>query len=46
MSNHPEHDFHEEPHLSLDDAQYAIVALALTSFTLIVFVLIIILWMT
>ncbi|MGB9096644.1 hypothetical protein [Erwinia sp.] len=46
MSERPENDYPEEPRFPLDDAQFAIVVLALTSFTLIMFVLIITLWMT
>ncbi|WP_338562806.1 hypothetical protein [Erwinia sp. E_sp_B04_7] len=46
MNSHPENDYPKEPRLPLDDAQFAIVVLALTSFTLIGFVLSVTLWMT
>ncbi|WP_198138719.1 hypothetical protein [Erwinia typographi] len=46
MSQRPDNDYSGESRLPLDDAQFAIVALAITSFTLIAFVLVITLWMT
>jgi len=44
MTPPPERE--KEPRVPLDDAQFAIVVLAVTSFTLIIFVLMITLWMT
>ena len=46
MTERPEKNPPKEPRYLLDDAQFAIVVLAVTSFTLIIFVLIITLLMT
>jgi len=46
MKNPTPPDLEKEPRVPLDDAQFAIVVLAVTSFTLIIFVLMITLWMT
>ncbi len=46
MTQRPENDIPKDPRYSLDDAHFAIVVFAVTSFTLIIFVLIITLLMT
>ncbi|MTD25362.1 hypothetical protein [Erwinia sorbitola] len=46
MKNSSKPEFEKEPRVQLDDAQFAIVVLAVTSFTLIIFVLAITLWMS
>jgi len=46
MKNSSKPESEKEPRVPLDDAQFAIVVLAVTSFTLIIFVLGITLWMS
>lgn len=46
MKDSPENDPGREPRFLMDDAQFAIVVLAVTSSTLVLFVLLITLWMT
>ncbi|GAB3406577.1 hypothetical protein GCM10027361_10990 [Erwinia aphidicola] len=46
MKNRSKPDPEKESRVPLDDAQFAIVVLAITSFTLIIFVLTITLWMS
>lgn len=46
MKNSSKPEFEKDPRVPLDDAQFAIVVLAITSFTLIIFVLGITLWMS
>jgi hypothetical protein len=46
MNNSSKPEPEKEPRVPLDDAQFAIVVLAVTSFTLIIFVLAITLWMS
>ncbi len=45
MNEHPEYEPEKEPRFRLDDAHFAIVVLAVTSVTLIIFVLILTLLM-